>query len=149
MHEEPEPESRVLSVGVFLWILAPYLTKFSRKPRKTPNDYVDKHDRDSIWHLSPSSFESRTSQPLVRLTLFRISLDFFFLFYAKWYRLYNMYFFFFIRRKKKKKKSIVNKVKYILKICNFSPNIIEAKPKKKVAHFLTLHLNIKLSRFTE
>ena len=35
----------VLFVGVFLRDPSPYLSEFWRKPRKTPNDQVDKCDR--------------------------------------------------------------------------------------------------------
>ena len=63
----PKPISGVPSVGVFLRDPSPYLREFWRKPRKTPNGYVDKRDQ----RLKPASpiypfFESRTSQRLVR-----------------------------------------------------------------------------------
>ena len=41
----PGITGRVPSVGVFLRDPRPYLRKFQRKPRRTPNGYADKHDR--------------------------------------------------------------------------------------------------------
>ena len=40
---EPGPIGSMPSVGVFLRDLSQYLHEFRRKPRKTPNGYVDKH----------------------------------------------------------------------------------------------------------
>ena len=43
----------------------PYLREIRRKPQKTPNDEIDKHEEDSTWHFPSTSFERRTAQPLV------------------------------------------------------------------------------------
>ena len=43
----------------------PYLREIRRKPQKTPNDEIDKHEEDSTWHFPSTSFEHRTAQPLV------------------------------------------------------------------------------------
>ena len=40
------PTGRVPSVGVFLRSSSPYLLEFWRKPRKTPNGYFDRLDRE-------------------------------------------------------------------------------------------------------
>ena len=45
----------MLSVGVFLRDPSPYLREFRRKPRKTPNGYVDK--RDQGLNLAPPVYQ--------------------------------------------------------------------------------------------
>ena len=45
----------VPSVGVFLRYPSPYLREFRRKPRKTPNGWVDKRDRG--LNLAPPVFQ--------------------------------------------------------------------------------------------
>ena len=42
----PRPVGGEPSAGVFLRDPSPYLREFRRKPRKTPNDWVDKRDRE-------------------------------------------------------------------------------------------------------
>ena len=44
-HERPRPRGGVSCVGIFLRDPSPHVRAFRRKPRKTPNDYVDKRDR--------------------------------------------------------------------------------------------------------
>ena len=45
----------VLSVGVFLGDSSQYLHEFRRKPRKTPNGWIDKRDRS--LNLAPPIFQ--------------------------------------------------------------------------------------------
>ena len=51
----PRPMGGVPSVGVFLRGPNAYLLEFRRKPRKTPNDKVDKRDRG--LNLAPPIFQ--------------------------------------------------------------------------------------------
>ena len=55
----------VASVGVFLKDPNPYFREVRRKPQKTPNDEVDKHEEDSTWHFPSTNFERRTAQSVV------------------------------------------------------------------------------------
>ena len=61
----PGPTGGLSFVGVFLCNSSPYLLEFQRKPRKTPNNEVDKRDRG--LNLAPPvfQFELITAQPLV------------------------------------------------------------------------------------
>ena len=50
----PNPIGGMPSVRFFLRDPSPYLPEFRRKPRKTPNGYVDKRDRG--LNLAPPVF---------------------------------------------------------------------------------------------
>ena len=54
-HAGPRPMGGVPSVGVFLRDPRQYLHEIRKKPRKTPNGYVDKHDRG--LNLAPPVFQ--------------------------------------------------------------------------------------------
>ena len=55
------------SAGVFLRDSSPYLREFWRKPRKKPNDLVDK--RDSGLNPSPTVYQIKRRTPQPRLGL--------------------------------------------------------------------------------
>ena len=56
-HKGPRPLRGVHSVGVFLRDLSPYLCEFQRKPRRTPNGWVDTGSEPGTSGLSVLSAE--------------------------------------------------------------------------------------------